>query len=194
MTDPKPLLSGPVTPFERRLLETARDEVPSEELTARMLQVLGPTPIGPEASPEKAPLAPNHLIPKPFVLSLVGVGAAVVAAYFGLAPSTSSSEESAVPMRAGIEEVSRKAAAPRVPPLRLSAFRPQPGRPLPSKVPPLPEGDSLRDELRLLDQARAALRQGDEKLARTVLARYAERHPKGQLKVEAATLRSSLKN
>ena len=49
---------------------------------------------------------------------------------------------------------------------------------------------AIRDEIDLLDRARAALARGTPDLALDILERYAVRHPRGQLRAEVALVRS----
>jgi hypothetical protein len=60
----------------------------------------------------------------------------------------------------------------------------------PREAPPLLASDAnLRDEIRLLDRARAALRMHAPQQALQELRRYFEGHPRGVLEPEAAVLR-----
>jgi hypothetical protein len=52
-----------------------------------------------------------------------------------------------------------------------------------------PRGITIREEVRLLDRARAALRSNDPDKSLALLATYASRFPRGELREEAAVIR-----
>jgi TolA-binding protein len=60
--------------------------------------------------------------------------------------------------------------------------------PAPRKAVKASSVSELRDEIRLMDQARAALRAGSADKALALLARYAQRYPEGAFRQEATVL------
>jgi hypothetical protein len=162
MNDPKRLVEEEGTDLERLLLDAARSERPKKSLLPRMLAGLG---IGAGLTQTAAPLAAAAKVGVG-VWASVGVLVAVGAGFVGarsLAPPT--------PPRPAPTHV----VAPPVTPKEQPA--------------PAPSDAKLRDEIRILDRARAALRMRSSQQALQELRHYFESHPHGMLEPEAAVLR-----
>jgi TolA-binding protein len=178
------LLDDGGTDFEHSLLSALRDEKPSPELVARMQQGLGLS----TAATGTAAAASSVGWVK---VALVGLAAAglVGAVYVGLRAS-----DSPVAVLPSVKPVPVKVEAPvpaepkPVPVADLAVAQAE--EPTPSKPRPVASvAPDLREEIRLLDQARSAVRAGDGGQALALLAKYARRYPRGQFRQEAQVLR-----
>ena len=179
----KRLLDDGGTDFEHSLLSALRDEKPSPELVARMQQGLG---LSAAATTGTAAAASSAGWLKAAVVGLAAVGIAGIG-YVGL-----SSPESPVAVLPSVKPVPVKVEAP-------AAAEPKPvtvddlavaEAPTPAKPRPVASvAPDLREEIRLLDQARSAVRAGDGAQALALLAKYARRYPRGQFRQEAQVLR-----
>lgn len=197
--------------FERALLSAGRTETPDPALEARMLApfggAAGPLDVGAPAGESGSPslwarlrppgLRASHL----FGGGALGTAAVALGLFLGRSetpptvephpsttasveaspavsrtvqrdPSTSGPEAAAAPP--GREESAMKARAARI------ASR--------SREAKSDRGDSLGEELRLLDAARSALARGERGAAHRLLERYEARFPNGQLRSEARVL------
>ena len=76
----------------------------------------------------------------------------------------------------------------RAPPIAAPAIAPAPDAPAADRRPPSGTG-ALRDEIALIDGARAALAAGSPGEALSLLERYRARHPHGMLLPEALAMR-----
>lgn len=180
----KRLLDDGGTDFEHSLLSALRDEKPSPELVARMQQGLGLS----TAATGTAAAASSVGWVKVALVGLAAAGLAGVA-YVGLR-----SAQSPVAVLPSVKPVPVKVEAPvtaepkpvSVAELEVAqAEDPTPSRPRPvASVAP-----DLREEIRLLDQARSAVRAGEGSQALALLAKYARRYPRGQFRQEAQVLR-----
>lgn len=182
MKDPKLLVSEGATDFERRWLSAARAEEPPPEVVNRIERALG---IGVAAAATTAAVptvaAKGGLSALRIAgLSVLGVGGAV-----GLVllltqsspprPSLSLSADQPPP----VVQTAPVGAAP--------ASAEPPALDKPSSAPA--EAGALRDEIALIDGARAALSAGSPGQALTLLERYRARHPRGMLLPEALAMR-----
>ena len=171
MKEPKPLLREGASDFERQLLSAVMRERPSPQLRSRMRSALGLT--GPIAWVSSAKAMLSALAGKG--VSAVAVVGCVAAGVVGVR-LIQSARDAAV--------TSATTATPPAP----AAERPAPS--LPTSVPEQPAGNrELREEILLLDQVRAALRSGSERVAVEQLDAYRQRFPAGMLSREAAQLR-----
>jgi TolA-binding protein len=178
MRDPERLLSR-TTGFERALLAAAARERPSRELRTRMRRALG----------------------LPLVLSFAGFKAAAVAwaqatvvavVGAGLVGTASSPprEPTSSPASAPADirpppPVVRQAPATEASPVPAPAEEAKAPKRAPTRAP----SDDVREEIRLLDHARAALLQHAPARALERLGQYAQRFPRGALRQEATVLR-----
>jgi hypothetical protein len=197
MREPKRLLSSGATDFERRLLSAVANERPSALLRSRMRRGLGL--LGPVLWAGNVKAMLSALTTKGGALAAT-VGGVVAAGGLAAAISLSASHQASVPaLDVGVP-----------PAAEVSVGQPRSALPLPSEAPAaaaqagaLPPviqtsepkredvgsmSSALREEIAVLDQARAALQQGDRKQARAALKLYARRFPDGVLRREAALL------
>jgi hypothetical protein len=194
---PERLLEGQATDFERRLLETALRKQPSRTTSARIAGALGVTVTSVEAAGATKALsggvgakvaAAGTTAVWPWIS--VGVVGLVVAGV--LAGASARRTSPAEP---------RHVSVPAAPP----ATMPLPG-PTPSAAEDVPEqahaisapnrrrvraatppGD-LREQIALVDAARAAVAAGADRRALEVLGRYADKYPLGNFRPEASAL------
>lgn len=210
MTDPERLLRADATEFERELLEAVRDERPSPELTRRMEAALGILPSAPlstDASSGKAP-APHagaasgagskvaaSVTAKAghslwLALGAVGLAGAGLVTALALQPRlTTGNARGLAEERAARQSEAAGQSGPVSPQLSAREVAPPArddlGAPPSSSVASEREAASLREEIELIDAARAAAARGDDDAARSILARYRQRFPEGRLKREA---------
>jgi hypothetical protein len=185
--NPEPLLRGEGTAFERELLDAAARERPSAEMIGSIQQALG---MGTSAA--KVGASAGGSLVAYAAAAVLGVGGAVfgIAALRDPAPPA---VPAAIVQRALPAEL--KAALPGPPassvtPVPGAAGRgnePAPTAPAPSKR--ASTSDDLREQIRLVDEARAALRSGAAERAAALLERYAQRFPRGAFRQEVAVLR-----
>jgi hypothetical protein len=179
MKDPKPMFRGGGTDVERRWLSEARAEEPPPEVVRRIESALGIAP-----GPAVAPAAPRVEVAASagkgaIVASLaaLGVGGAI-----GLVLLLT---RAAPPAAHDAKVTPENPAAP--------AVAPGPGGPPRGAsddiAPAAPAAGALRDEISLIDGARAALAAGSPAEALTLLDRYRVRHPRGMLLPEALAMR-----
>jgi hypothetical protein len=178
MNEPRRLLDEEGTPFERSLLSALANERPSPELERRMRQ--GLTVVGTAAGVQIA------------VAGWIKVAAAgLVAAGLGAGFAVS---QRAKP------DVAPTVAAPPPPPLvakpapspEVAPVEPSPPKAIATAAPvrpPVPASGDMREEIRLLDQARAAVRGGENEQALRLLEKYDRRYPRGQFRQEVQVLR-----
>jgi hypothetical protein len=159
MNEPKRLVEEEGTDLERLLLDAARRERPKSSLVPRMLAGLG---LGVGLTQTAAPLAAAAKVGVSVWVS-VGILAAAGAGFVGVRTFA-------------IKEPPRPPVAAPVVTAR--------------ETPALAAGDAkMRDEIRLLDRARAALRMRAPQQALQELRQYFDGHPRGMLEPEAAVLR-----
>lgn len=194
MTVPTRLLELGATEEERWLLEAGASEVPSPALTNSMRQAIGlPLPVG--VPPAPGPVAPP--VPTPFVpastlwpvlpLAVGGVIVGLLAAtWVAMRPvDTEAPRQDLNASAPRAPDSARSSSTPVVASVAASAPRslaPPPARPV---LPPR----SITEEVRLLDQARAAVRRGDSKAGLAALDTYRRRYPTGAFRQEADVLR-----
>jgi hypothetical protein len=178
MKDPERLLSR-TTGLERALLVAAARERPPRELRARMRHALG----------------------LPLLLSFAGVKGAAVAwaqatvvaiVAAGLVGTASSPPRGPVssPASEPVDVRPRPPVVREVPaPIPSAVPAPAEEAKAPKRAPARAPSDDVREEIRLLDHARAALLQRAPSRALERLAQYAQRFPRGALRQEAAVLR-----
>ncbi len=211
MKEPKRLLSHGATDFERQLLRAVVSERPSALLRSRMQRGLGL--VGPLAWASNVKAMFGTTASK--VTGGVAVGLVVAAGFAAVrlipasspppstsgAPSAPAAVEASSPAEPSTAPDARLLVAPTVE-ARLaaesSAAQPSleaPARPSVAPAPPQAAADGaaddgrLREEIALIDTARAALQRGDREQARASLSTYRERFPDGILSREANVLR-----
>lgn len=181
MKDPKRLLDGDGTDFERALLRAVVTERPSRDLRRKMR--LGIGLVGGAAVTKTASASWNQLAMAGVVVAGLVTGGAIIAqrepapraAVSAKAPAPVARE--AKPVEAIAEKVGLP-VEPRVEPERAPTPAPKPA------VAP-----DIREEIRLLDQARTAVRGGESARALRTLAIYDQRFPRGQFRQEVLVLR-----
>lgn len=183
---------GEPSEFERQLLEAARAERPSAELSARMADALGlPTPVN---------LSPPLQAAKGAVSAWIGLSALAILGgsvlLWALWPRHSA--EPVAPTEPKVQLVAQQAPPPQ--PLSAPALgdaRSTEAAPLapssrPASKPSVPiasaRGD-LREEIRLIDAARAAVANHAADQALSLLQRYSATYPGGVFGQEASVLR-----
>jgi TolA-binding protein len=187
--------------FERRLLHAARDEVPSPDLTRRMQTALG--------LKGAASLAP--VVAKPVLSSVAAFGGVVALAVVGVVgyrltrPRTPVAAPVSAPSRASAasatvaETTARSTAAERVEatpnstPASAVTARPAAAASSAPGLTPRPTAadakHELREEIALIDAARAAVQSRSSAQALTLLRRYQTSYPRGAFAPEATVLR-----
>jgi hypothetical protein len=190
-SDPKRLTVVGATDLERTLLQAARGERPSPELTARMAAGLGIS-VGAAVTAAAAPAAAA-----PVLAAKSALGGWVAAGMFAAAAVTAGvvgSRWSAAPAPAAVH--TKAAAAPAIAPslappadTPVAAPRIEKVRRRAAVAPvPTPAAD-LRDQIALLDAARTAVKAGSSERALVLLHRYDASYPGGAFRPEALALR-----
>ena len=191
MNDPERLIHSGASPFERHLLHAASHEKPPLELVHGMQAGLG---LGVKTG-ATASAAAGSSVASYVAAAVLGLGA-VLASYVAL---QGSAEEQPAPKPAAAVVAAPVVAAPAPPPAIAEAPPPSPAveaAPLPgakrasgAPAAKVSASDELRQELKLLDEARAALKGGSPARARSLLERHARRFPNGSFRQEADVLR-----
>ena len=207
----KRLVESDASEFERGLLDALKFERPSPELEQRMRDAIG---LGPVPAPAPAIPLPSAA-PAAKTLGIWGVIAAgsVVAALVVGGGSMMSSDEAPVEAPG---EVPAKVVAPSEPDgqIRTNQFdqdgpTPTPLSELAPEVAPAPAAErpnttsrspqkatsgqtsaSLREEIRLIDSARLAVKKNESARAIGILDQYSRRFPGGAFQEEARVLRA----
>ncbi|HMF41159.1 MAG TPA: hypothetical protein VKQ32_10705 [Polyangia bacterium] len=173
MKDPKLLGDEGATDFERRWLSAARAEEPPPEVVSRIERALG---IGAGAVPASVPAdnTATATVAKGGLsaLRIAGLSALGAGGVVGLALLLSRPAPAPPPVVAPPRAV-ETAPAVATPPVQA----------------PAAAASVLRDEIALIDGARAALAAGSPAQALTLLKVYLERHPHGTLLPEALAMR-----
>ncbi len=180
MTDPERMLDGGGSAFERELLGSLAKERPGRALSRRMRQGLVLSGVLASA---KAGMASWVLI----------AGFVTAGATAGVVALTRGVPEAAAPVVAPKVELSRtpKAEPPPEPVTTAAPVAPAQGEVAkPSSVaPPAASSGDLREEIALLDQARAAVRGGNAEKALALLALHQRKFPRGEFRQEVTVLR-----
>jgi len=201
-------MDGEATELERLLLRSVADERPSRRLQRRMRLGIGLA----------APLITLKAAAAALSVAAIATGVAVTMVDRDDATAPPASE-SGVPREAGSAatapslqnaEPLRASPAPNSPAPNSPAPQALDGADLPTSRGASPESPrvdgeqraskrttahqatapaDLREQMRLLDRARAALRAGEPRRALAELARYSERYPRGAFGQEATVLR-----
>jgi hypothetical protein len=178
MSDPERMLDGGGSPFERELLGSLAKERPGRALSRRMRQGLVLSGVLVSA---KAGMASWVVI----------AGFVTAGATAGVVALTRGAPEAAAPVSAP------KLETPRAP--RVAAPPPVESPPAvvaapdvvkaPNVAPPAASSGDLREEIALLDRARAAVRSGDGRKALSLLALHQRKFPRGEFRQEVTVLR-----
>jgi len=187
MKDPKRLLAGDGTAFERALLGAIAAERPNRDLHRKMRLGIGLVGVGAIAKAASANW--NQLALAGVVVVGLVTGGAVIAKRGESAPTpvaAAPAEVAVAPKATPVEPI--PAAAPEV----AEAAEPV-RRPTNETRASAPVAD-IREEIRLLDQARSAVRSGASARALRALAKYEQRFPRGQFRQEMQVLRMEALN
>jgi len=185
--DPTPLAVVGATDLERRLLSAAAAERPSDDMTRRMGLALGFTAV---AAPATAVIATKVAAAKSITgwvaactLAAAVTGGAVAMWRLGGSPTTPRAAARATEAAAATPVASASEVAPQAParaPHHASARRRASAQPM---------SNDLRDEIALVDAARAAMTGGAPERALVLLHRYATSYPGGTFRPEVTVLR-----
>jgi hypothetical protein len=196
----KRLLEGDGSELERGLLDALRLERPSPELEQRMRAAIGLGPIGATAVPETSTPTAAALPAGKTVGwgAIVGgaVAAAVVAGSVLLLTQSGSSGGAPPPAVAPAPAKVAPPAEPRVSPstpadLHVDELPQEQAVPkVRSQINVAPASASLKEEIRLIDSARVAVKKNESARALGILDQYARRFPDGSFKEEARVLRA----
>jgi hypothetical protein len=187
-SDPTRLTVVGATDLERGLLQAARRERPSPELTARMAAGLGIS-VG-AAVTAAAPLAAAKTttltawIPAGVIAVAVAAGVVGVRMASGPERAVRASKPAAVAIAPRQEEA--LIAVPSAPPAQDKRIEKNHKRAAAAAV--APAGD-LRDQIALIDAARTAVKAGLTERALVLLHRYDVSYPGGAFRPEALALR-----
>jgi hypothetical protein len=199
----KRLVDGEGSELERGLLEALRLERPSPELEQRMRAAIGLGPPAAPAAPEPA-APPDAAIPAAKTAAWGSVAAGAVAAAV-VAGGIFFSTNGGSPTPAAAPVAPRPAATPKSEPAaprpasatapNVRVDEPPTEQPAPKARPQAaarsaPTTASLREEIRLIDSARVAVKNNDGARALGLLEQYARRFPDGSFKQEAGVLRA----
>jgi hypothetical protein len=197
----KRLLEGEGSELERGLLDSLRQERPSPELEQRMRAALGLGPALVAAPEPSAPMAAAAPVGKSVGWSSIAAGSVAVALVVagGLWLSRGSAPAELPATRPAPAPV--RAAPPSEPqttapaPIDEAALRAEetsvehaPAKSRPQHA--APSSASLREEIRLIDSARVAVKKNESARALGILDQYARRFPDGTFTEEARVLRS----
>jgi hypothetical protein len=187
MKDPRRLLEGDGTAFERELLGAIAAERPTRDLHRKMRLGIGLVGVGAIAKAASANW--NQLALAGVVVVGLVTGGAVVARRQANAPTpvaAVAAPVAVVPKATPVEPI--PAPAPAV------GEAAEPVRRTPSEIRTVAPVADIREEIRLLDQARSAVRSGASARALRLLAKYEQRFPRGQFRQEVQVLRMEALN
>jgi TolA-binding protein len=183
------------TDLEQRLLQAAAREQPSPALSERMASAIGIAMAGPGAPSAGASLGAAGSKAGAGALApwLAGGVLALVVAGALVGPRVWRASERPAPR---LPAVTVPTPPPALPATNASVQATAPGTeekpaasaPVHRRAASAPAGD-LRDQIALLDNARAAIAAGSADQALELLRRYADRYPAGSFRPEAAALR-----
>jgi len=187
MRDPKRFLDGDGTAFERALLSAVAAERPSRDLHRKMrlgIGLVGAGAMAKAASANWSQLALAGAV----VVGLVTGGAVVAKHQTADAPLV---QNVAPPAPAPVEPKAEtvEPVPVTVPELPAEAPKAATAEPTQKEAKQLQPVSDIREEIRLLDQARGAVRSGKHTQALRVLAKYDQRFPRGQFRQEVKVLR-----
>ena len=188
MKDPKRILDGDGTAFERALLGAMAGERPSADLHRKMRLGIGLVGVGAVAKAASASF--NQLA----IAGVVVIGLVTGGAIVAKRESASRVAESVVaPAIAAAPDPVKAAPVEPIPVTALDA-RVEPPAKAVGREPARREGKiapvlDIREEIRLLDEARSAVKSHSSARALRVLAKYEQRFPRGQFRQEMQVLR-----
>jgi TolA-binding protein len=183
MKDPKRFLEGDGTAFERALLGAIAAERPSRDLHRKMRVGVGLVGVGAVAKLASANW--NQIAMAGLVVAGLVTGGAIVAKREAakepaVQPAVVAAPAHVAPKPAPMEPI--PAALPEEAPKAAPAERVRHE----TRVAPVSD---IREEIRLLDQARAAVKSGAHGRALRTLAKYDQKFPRGQFRQEVQVLK-----
>jgi hypothetical protein len=191
LNDPKRLLEEGPTELERSLLSAVAAEQPSSEHRMRVREAMGLADAG---GPASATRTASSSTGKMVMVGVVGAGAVAALLLLGrarqAAPAPIAPAPQEVPAAPVVPEVSPATAAPEAPP----AVEPSDPAVAPrathrtSVAAPSASSD-IREQIRLIDEARSAVAAHDAASALRTLDQYRSKFPGGALDQEATVLR-----
>lgn len=197
---PERLRAEGATDLECRLLEAVAHEQPSAELSKRMARAIGVSPAafhpptdgtatGTTGTASGASVGSGSTVAVPWIAGTV-LGLALTGAIVGTWWSTRSVQQE----RPSSPAVPPPAVAPAlpssVPQEAAAATESQFGKPLPKRRNrPLTTRIDLREQIALIDSARAAIAANAGQNALDALRRYQDKYPAGSFRPEAAALK-----
>jgi TolA-binding protein len=191
MKDPKRLLDGDGTAFERALLGAVAMERPSRDLHRKMRLGVGLVGLGVVAKAASASW--NQLAMAGVVVVGLVTGGTIVAKRQTEA-SAPLVQNVTTPTPAELVAPAKTAQLEPVPSPAAEATLPEPRQPdavrsAPRRAAKPAAVSDIREEIRLLDQARSAVRSGANGQALRTLAKYEQKFPRGQFRQEVSVLR-----
>jgi hypothetical protein len=188
------------TDLERRLLEAAAHEQPSPELRERMAQAIGVSPpafgapadttaSGTSSAPSGASGGSGSSAAMPWIAAAV-LGLAVTGAIVGTRLSTRPVRQES-PSSPAVPPPAVTPAPPRTVPAEIATgAESQLSTPLPLlRNRPTTTGSDLREQIALVDSARAAIVANAGQRALEALRRYQDKYPAGSFRPETAALK-----
>jgi hypothetical protein len=199
----KRLLEGDGSEVERGLLDALRLERPSPELEERMRAAIGLAAMPAPAPEPSTPTTAAVPAVKTAGWGAIAAGAAVIAGLAGgvlfLLQGGTEAEGSrlqapppalrATPAKTPEVSTPKPEATPAIPAEELEPV-PAPAKLRPQQAPVAPPSASLREEIRLIDSARMAVKKHDRARALGILDQYTRRFPDGAFTEEARVLRA----
>jgi hypothetical protein len=189
MKDPRRLLDGDGTALERTLLGAMAAERPPLHLHRKMRLGLGLAGVGTTAKVAAASV--GHIALAAIVVAGVVAGGVALVRREGGAPAPAAP---AATVRAPAVTARTPEAAPAAPVTngatdtnKARVVRREPAARRTAET--VATNHNLREEIRLLDDARSAIRGGTMEYALRVLANYEQRFPRGQFRQEMQVLR-----
>jgi hypothetical protein len=170
------MLDGDGNAFERELLGSLAEERPGRALSRRMRQGLVLSGVLVSA---KAGLASWVVI----------AGFVTAGATAGVVALTRGAPEAAAPVSAAKVETPRAPQVEGPPPVESAPAAVPDAVRAPNVAPPSVSSRDLREEIALLDQARAAVRSGNGQKALALLSLHQRQFPRGEFRQEVTVLR-----
>jgi hypothetical protein len=192
---PDRLLASDATDFERRVLEAALQKKPPQASSARMARALGVT----VATIGTATTATTAAAGAAVVSKATAAGATVLWPWISVGVLGLVVAGAVVGTRASRDAGERRPPAPAVvapaPPPPAPSIQPavvtetQPAPVAPSPRSRATAAVALREQVALIDSARAALSEGESRRVLEILRRYQDKYPAGTFRPEATAIR-----
>lgn len=187
MRDPKRFLDGDGTAFERALLGAVAAERPTRNLHRKMR--LGIGLVGAGAVAKTASANWNQLALAGAVVVGLVTGGAVVAKHQARQAAEVPAVQNVAPDPVAPKAEPVEPVPVTVPELPAEAPKAAPAEPAQREIKSAQPVSDIREEIRLLDQARGAVKSGKSAQALRMLAKYDQKFPRGQFRQEVKVLR-----